>query len=430
MDGIQEIFKLVATTDPDSHQKLIETFKFHRDEAEKNKDYYKNLFRIETIHENNALSPVEWDYEESEVAYYNGLVHSYLDKPAKIIVRPNDPGYSRFEWYKNGNLSRENGPAEIIYYSNGEWEKSWYRDGKLHREDGPAIEESDGSYRWYRDDIKHREQPPIGSYPIYDPEERFQGYKYFPDSFAPASYDNDIIKTTKWYKNGELHGENRPAIITSDGEAWYKNGKLHRDNGPAVIEFGENLWYKDGKLHRVDGPAIIPGKSFYGKKLGGDWYIEGHLINPETHKIVVPWGSGFSTYTDDQLYEEQKKVNAYFPRDSDIIEKMMKMEYPMQSKLERLQQQPAATSSVPSVPTFNAPLPSIPTFNTPRPPLPSIPAPTLKVTSSPLPTIPAPTFKATSFPVPSSPTLLSSIPPQTLIIPPPRFAAPQSPIRK
>ena len=31
--------------------------------------------------------------------------------------------------------------------------KEWYRDGKLHREDGPAVERSNGTKEWYRDGI-------------------------------------------------------------------------------------------------------------------------------------------------------------------------------------------------------------------------------------------------------------------------------------
>ena len=40
------------------------------------------------------------------------------------------------EWYLNGRLHREDGPAN-------EWpdgSKHWYLNGKRHREDGPAVE--------------------------------------------------------------------------------------------------------------------------------------------------------------------------------------------------------------------------------------------------------------------------------------------------
>jgi len=49
------------------------------------------------------------------------------------------------EWYLNGELHREDGPAVEGSYGN----KSWYLNGKRHREDGPAIEYSDGYKEWY-----------------------------------------------------------------------------------------------------------------------------------------------------------------------------------------------------------------------------------------------------------------------------------------
>ena len=50
------------------------------------------------------------------------------------------------EWYRNGQLHREDGPA--IEHPNGY--KAWCRNGKLHREDGPAIEYSTGGKAWWR----------------------------------------------------------------------------------------------------------------------------------------------------------------------------------------------------------------------------------------------------------------------------------------
>jgi hypothetical protein len=49
-------------------------------------------------------------------------------------------------------------------------------------------------------------------------------------------------------ENDELHKEDGPAVIWSDGsEFWYLHGQLHRIDGPA-IEFpnGYKMWYIDG----------------------------------------------------------------------------------------------------------------------------------------------------------------------------------------
>ena len=50
------------------------------------------------------------------------------------------------QWYLNGQLHREDGPA--IEWLNGD--KEWFLNGQLHRDDGPAVEYADGPEReWW-----------------------------------------------------------------------------------------------------------------------------------------------------------------------------------------------------------------------------------------------------------------------------------------
>jgi hypothetical protein len=63
------------------------------------------------------------------------------DNQSELII----DDYGDKEWYLNGLLHREDGPA--IEYINGY--KAWCIKGIYHREDGPAIEYSDGSKEWY-----------------------------------------------------------------------------------------------------------------------------------------------------------------------------------------------------------------------------------------------------------------------------------------
>jgi hypothetical protein len=83
--------------------------------------------------------------------------------------------------------------------------------------------------------------------------------------------------TKSWYKEGEYHRLNGPAIECSDGEKhWFKEGRYHRLDGPA-IEYpdGRKYWFKEGKIHREDSPAIeLPDGSKY-------WYIENILYTPK-----------------------------------------------------------------------------------------------------------------------------------------------------
>jgi len=59
----------------------------------------------------------------------------------KLIEHPN--GYK--EWWLNGELHREDGPA--VEHPDGT--KEWCLNGKRHREDGPAIEYSNGYKEGY-----------------------------------------------------------------------------------------------------------------------------------------------------------------------------------------------------------------------------------------------------------------------------------------
>jgi len=55
------------------------------------------------------------------------------------------------QWFLNGKMHREDGPAEIGYYPDGSVSyTSWYIDDEAHREEGPAWIEynKDGSVRY------------------------------------------------------------------------------------------------------------------------------------------------------------------------------------------------------------------------------------------------------------------------------------------
>jgi hypothetical protein len=101
------------------------------------------------------------------------------------------------EYYVNGVLHREDGPAAIWRASDCE---RYYINGKLHRDNGPAV--------IFRCGIK------------------------------------------KYYKHGKLHREDGPAAIYSSGEQYYRDDKLHRDDGPAAIYAnGTEQYYRDDKFY-------------------------------------------------------------------------------------------------------------------------------------------------------------------------------------
>lgn len=123
---------------------------------------------------------------------------------------------------------RDGGPARIFKSEKQEY----YQNGKLHREDGPAvIDKVNNEFIWYYLDKIHRDDGP-----------------------AIISKYQEL-----WYQFGVLHREDGPAMTKSSGETrYYQHGKLHREGGPAVERpDGQKLYYQNGKLHREDGPAVI-----------------------------------------------------------------------------------------------------------------------------------------------------------------------------
>ena len=67
----------------------------------------------------------------------------------------------------------------------------------------------------------------------------------------------DNLNIIRWFCDGLLHRDNGLAFESCCKKEWYKNGQLHRLDGPAVEwKDGTKEWYKNGTLHREDGPAI------------------------------------------------------------------------------------------------------------------------------------------------------------------------------
>jgi len=153
-------------------------------------------------------------------------------------------------WYKNGKKHRDDGPAAI--FPDGTQE--WFKNGKHHREDGPAIIGADGSQSWYKKGKVHRDDGPAVINPNGHQEWWIDNNQYSKEEFDAihnkyTGYIKFANGTQKWFKNGQWHREDGPAVIGVYGEQfWYKNGKVHREDGPAIIwPNGEQQWYLDDK---------------------------------------------------------------------------------------------------------------------------------------------------------------------------------------
>ena len=83
---------------------------------------------------------------------------------------------------------------------------------------------------WTVDGFSHREGAPAA---IYSTSTDF------------TDLQQHIYKA--WWRNGEIHNSDGPAVIDSTGSYWYLNGLPHRDDGPAMIySDGKKTWVKNG----------------------------------------------------------------------------------------------------------------------------------------------------------------------------------------
>jgi hypothetical protein len=93
------------------------------------------------------------------------------------------------EWYLNGKLHREDGPA-------AEWadgNKFWCLNGNLHRKDGPAIEYADGTKAWYINGNCHRENGPAYEYADGTKEYYLDGIKYSEKEFLAKTSVKELV---------------------------------------------------------------------------------------------------------------------------------------------------------------------------------------------------------------------------------------------
>ena len=160
----------------------------------------------------------------------------------------------------------------------------------------------DGNKYWYRNGEYHREDGPAIEWANGDKSWYRNGKLHHED--GPAAEYSDGTK--EWYRNGEYHREDGPAIEWSNGtKEWYLNGKRHRDDGPVVERAnGTKEWYQDGKRHRENGPAIeyADGSKY--------WYRNGNLHRDDGPAIERSDGFKY-WYRDGELHREDGPAIEY-----------------------------------------------------------------------------------------------------------------------
>jgi len=195
-------------------------------------------------------------------------------------------------YYKGRMIHRDDGPAEMQYNLCGELVSSvWYRNNVYHNSDGPACIKDMRTWKsreWWIDGKLHRENGPaiITKWPggFSRIEYYIGGVRHRVDRPAIVEKTRMGVSRLDWYTRGELHNDTSPAVLhfhinrKISLREWYSHGVFHRDDGPAREKYTETgelrrtEWWQHGQRHNANGPAIIKNN---GKTTM--WYRNGRM---------------------------------------------------------------------------------------------------------------------------------------------------------
>jgi hypothetical protein len=250
------------------------------------------------------------------VKYFDGNKEWYRNGKLHREDGPAHDGNNIKAWLVNGERHREDGPA----YEGVDGHKEWFVNGKCHRVDGPAVEFRDGRNQWWLDGKNYTEEnwkQEVAKLNVKPAEEAKHAVLTEPAVIQvvniPKEFTGivDYLNSRKeWIVNGKLHREDGPAKEWLDGtKEWWLNGQCHREDGPAVERAnGDKAWYLNGELHRENGP------SFEGANGYKEWRLNGIL-----HSVDGPareWSNGTKSwwlngdpYTEENWKKEVAKLN-------------------------------------------------------------------------------------------------------------------------
>lgn len=187
-------------------------------------------FRNENLELTLFLS-TEQCYEEMKKK--TSPAQEVLNKPSEIL---NDGCYkamtdngSRY-YSKDNQLHRKDGPA--IEYVRGEVIEEWYLNGLLHRENGPARMCS-RSRHWYKNGQRHREDGPAREWDAGGKEWYLNGKQYTEEEFNKT--------------NASLTRLNTRIIAKSGAEYYIINEKIYDKEGNFIKNYSDfdrtDIWY-------------------------------------------------------------------------------------------------------------------------------------------------------------------------------------------
>jgi hypothetical protein len=228
-------------------------------------NYLKEWYKNGILHRENGPARIKSDNNGKliiEEYYQNGILHSENNYPTTCRKQYHDYGYYSEMWYLNDKLHNIDKPAVIIKDSNDNFVSvEAFVNGKRHRLNGPAHI----MYHKYTNKISTQ---------IY--YENGKGHRLNGPAVIEFCKDTGNVRTEIYYQHGKRYRPfGLPALIKyniddcpeikASSEEWYQNGVLHRDNDlPAVVEYCKKnkklwklKWYQNGKQHRIGQPAYI-----------------------------------------------------------------------------------------------------------------------------------------------------------------------------
>ena len=77
-----------------------------------------------------------------------GIIHEIAMTPTRYEYRYRGRDIIQYE-LPDGSLHREDGPAYIVEYDDGEYVEEWFYDGHEHRYGGPAVQYLSGNMNYF-----------------------------------------------------------------------------------------------------------------------------------------------------------------------------------------------------------------------------------------------------------------------------------------
>lgn len=212
-------------------------------------------FYVSKIHNPSGPAWVEYnkeDYYLNDVLQQSAILKVQNEK----AIRTEFPDGSILEeWYYDGKLHRDSGPAQVLISNEGrvEYEK-WYFNGKVHRDHGCAYDSPDVKVYYFNGKYHRTKLPAVTVSNEGVKEQDFWYFRGHLENFeypTACSYKDGILTLEEWPtgRNDVLSSDNKGVLrlnhldkILEHSKIIYDKGAMVKsvriDKGSEIIEYG------------------------------------------------------------------------------------------------------------------------------------------------------------------------------------------------